>query len=70
MPMIRLIDLRRRKDDWDGEGFPPTEEAITVAEQVINAQPTVVPCSDGGVQINWPNGAEITITPEGTFELE
>jgi len=68
---ITLDKLRELKEDWDGEGsIPPTEEAIALAERTINSQPAVVPCRGGGVQIEWPNGAEIGITPQGTFELE
>lgn len=69
---ITLDKLREMKDDWDGDGaLAPTEEAIALAEKILNMQPTVVPRDDGGLQIEWPiAGAEICITPEGTLELE
>lgn len=69
---ITLDELRKLKDNWDDEGAPkPTEAALQLAEKIINAQPTVVPLTNGGVQIEWPiAGAEICITPDGTFELE
>lgn len=66
-----LSHLRELQHDWDSYGsIPPTEEAIVLAERIINEQPTVVPRSGGGVQIEWPSGAEIGITPEGTWEME
>jgi hypothetical protein len=69
---ITLDELRELKNDWDGYGaVPPTEDAIALAELIVNAEPRVVPLSNGGVQIEWPvAGAEISITPEGTLELE
>jgi hypothetical protein len=69
---ITLDELRDLREDWDGYGSPPpTEEAIALAELIINAEPRVVPLSSGGVQIEWPvAGAEISITPDGTLELE
>jgi hypothetical protein len=72
MAKIVLEDLRKLKDDWDDDGgLAPTEAALQLAEKILNMQPTVVPRSDGGVQIEWPMaGAEICITPEGTLEYE
>ena len=78
MPDIRLDKLRELKEDWDNDGAKaPTEEAIDTAERVLNMLREVpgqaVPCTDGGVQIEWHShglDVEFRITPEGTFELE
>jgi hypothetical protein len=71
---ITLDKLREMKDDWDDEGaLAPTEEAIALAEQIINTLPDVVPRTGGGVQVEWHSAGadiEIAITPEGTLELE
>jgi hypothetical protein len=70
---LKLDNLRALKDDWDNDGaLAPTEEAILLAEKIINAEPSVVPLTDGGVQVEWHCGAdiEIAITPEGTMALE
>lgn len=71
---ITLDKLREMKEDWDDDGaVAPTEEAINLAELILNTPPAVVPRENGGVQIEWHCGgedAEIVITPEGTVELE
>jgi hypothetical protein len=69
---MTLDSLRALKDDWNNDGaLAPTEDAIRLAERILNSEPTAVPLENGGVQIEWPiAGAEIVITPEGTFELE
>jgi hypothetical protein len=72
---ITLDKLREMKEDWDwdDDGIAPTEEAINLAELILNTPPAVVPRENGGVQIEWHCGgedAEIVITPEGTLELE
>lgn len=72
MAKVSLNNLRELKDDWDEEsGVPPTEEAIQLAEKILNETPITVALSDGGVRIEWRiAGAQIDITPEGTLELE
>jgi len=66
-----LQHLRDLEHGWDGDDAPaPSDTAIRVAEQVLDTQPRAVPTLDGGVQLEWPNGIEITIGSEGTQELE
>jgi hypothetical protein len=68
---ITIRKLRELKEDWDNDGsIPPTKEAIGLAEEIMATAPAAVPLSGGGVQLVWPCGAEIDITPEGTFNLE
>ena len=71
---VSLDKLRELQDNWDDEGgLAPTEEAIQLAEQILNTPGQALPLQDGGVQIEWHIGAadvEIVITPEGTQELE
>jgi hypothetical protein len=71
---ITLDKLRALKDDWDDDGaVAPTEEAINLAELILNAQPAAVPRTNGGVQIEWNVGETdvvIVITPDGTMEME
>lgn len=70
----KLDNLRALKDDWDNDGAPaPTEDAIALAELILNTPGHAVPLTNGGVQIEWHVGGadvEIVITPEGTLELE
>jgi hypothetical protein len=72
--MIRLDRLRELKDNWDHDGaVAPTEEAIALAEAILNTPGQAVPRTNGGVQIEWHCGGgdvEIVITPEGAMELE
>ena len=71
---ITLDNLRKLKTNWDDQGaVAPTEEAIELAELIINTEPVVVPRHNGGVQIEWHcEGAdiEVYITPDGVVEME
>lgn len=72
----RLKELEALKENWDTYGARPiTKEAIEAARSFLSTL-TVVPCSDGGVQIEahaigidveieiGPNGGVRTITAE------
>ena len=59
--------------NWDSYGAEPiTEEAIDVARTFTKRRPrkvtAIVPLSDGGIQVEWLDGAnevETEIDPEG-----
>jgi hypothetical protein len=41
-----MSHLRTLMHDWDSDGsIPPTEAALVLAEQTVNAQPTIVPAA-------------------------
>ena len=71
---ITLDKLRALKEDWDNDGAPAiSEDAIALAEVILNTPGQAVPTRQGGVQIEWYVGSSevaIVITPEGTIELE
>jgi hypothetical protein len=71
---LKLDNLRALKDDWDNDGaVAPTEDALQLAEHILNTPGQAVPLTNGGVQIEWHIGGadvEIVITPEGTMLLE
>jgi hypothetical protein len=72
----KLEELSLLKSNWDSYGGKPmTESALAEAELLLNAferiqavEPSVVPCSNGGIQIEWHRNGytlEIEISPEG-----
>lgn len=57
--------------NWDSYGAPPpTREALLAAENVLQSKATLVPRSNGGVQIDWPGGSEISFNPDGSQEFD
>jgi len=69
-----LDELRKLKPDWDSyKSSAIKEAAIQTAEVLLTAEPTVVPCSDGGLQFEWhTNGIdfEFRIAPDGREDLD
>lgn len=59
--------------NWDGEGSKSVSfTALQIAEAMIRP-PQIVPCSDGGVQLEWhENGydIELVLGPHGTVDIE
>jgi hypothetical protein len=64
-----LDELRKLKPDWDSyKSSAIKEAAIHTAEVLLTAEPTVVPCSDGGLQFEWHTRGidfEFRIAPDG-----
>ena len=57
--------------NWDSYGAPPpTREALLAAENLLQSKATLVPRSNGGVQIDWPGGSEISFNPDGSQEFD
>lgn len=66
----QVIRLRELQPNWDSYGGAvPSEAAIAAAVKVLQSSGTLVPCSDGGVQIDWPT-AEMTFRPDGSQEFD
>lgn len=76
----KLEELKELKDNWDSYGAPPIDkECIKRARWFLLAiGPKVsrgvwsVPCSHGGVQLEWHQGAvnlEIEFKPGGGLEM-
>jgi hypothetical protein len=62
--------LRALKPNWDGDGgLPISEAAIVAAGKVLESKGQLTPCSDGGVQIDWPN-AELKFLPSGEQDFD
>lgn len=72
----RFQHLSRLSDNWDSYGgHPTTDLAIFTALSLIarlltdaSTPPTIVPTSEGGVQLEWHRGGdelEIRVTPTG-----
>jgi hypothetical protein len=63
-----LASLRDLKDNWDSYGAkPPDERALKAVEAGLS----IVPTSDGGIQIELHIGGrdvEIAITPHGHID--
>ncbi|HEU0180322.1 MAG TPA: hypothetical protein VFV58_39300 [Blastocatellia bacterium] len=72
--MTIKLDYLRGADPGCGDQ-PPSEAAIFLAEQIINATPEVRANLIGGVEIEWRDRSRnllhsVTITAEGTECLE
>lgn len=65
----KLAHLRSLKPGWDSYGGKPiSTESLSVADYILTTPGQPVPCSDGGVQIEWHVGGvdvEICIGPDG-----
>lgn len=75
MDIIELVRqanaLRKLKPGWDGEGSGTIgEAAIQAAIDTLRAAPHLTPTSQGGVQIDWPNGVEIEFDRTGNQVFE
>lgn len=58
--------LRELKPGWDNDNAPAISElAIQSALAVLRTRGQMVPCSNGGIQIDWPNWMELTLLPNG-----
>jgi hypothetical protein len=64
--------IRNLERDWDSYGAnPPTVKALEIATMLISHPPWVVPCNDGGIQLEWHESGvdfEIVIQADGTQE--
>ena len=68
---VRIEELSNLQPNWDSYGgTPPTQSAIQAASLLISSPCQLTPCSDGGVQIDWACGAEITFRPDGSQEFD
>lgn len=66
----RIAHLQTLADGWNGRySVPITEAAIEAAEAVVRSLGQLTPCSNGGVQIDWPR-AEIAFGPDGEQEFD
>jgi hypothetical protein len=70
-----IMDCTRLPPGWDSYDGAPTSQAAAVAAlrllSVLTTAPAVVPCSDGGVQLEWhTQGVDIEIAcgADGTIE--
>lgn len=68
----RLAHLATLQKDWDSYGADaPWPDALAVARRLVELfrhPPVIIPCSDGGVQLEWYMGGfeiEIAIQPRG-----
>ena len=59
------------QEGWDGDGGKPITKAAVkaVINLLLHSKPHLTPCSNGGVQIDWPNG-EIAFGPDGKQEFD
>jgi hypothetical protein len=58
--------LRGLEPGWDGHEAPAiSEAAIQSAIRTVRSLPHLTQCANGGVQIDYPNGVEITFLPDG-----
>lgn len=63
--------LRKLDPNWDGFQSPViAERAIQAALRTLRSRPHLTPRSDGGVQIDWPGGAEIGFDANGDQDFE
>lgn len=70
----RLDEIAKLPANWDGYGADaPWPDAIAVARRLIEAlqhPPAVVPCSDGGVQLEWHrSGFEIEVAVQSHGQI-
>jgi hypothetical protein len=77
MPPDWKQQLRALEPGWDSyKGKPITEAAITAVENALKCfqeMPHIVPCGDGGIQIEWHNHGvdiEIQFSPNGEQKLD
>lgn len=67
----RIQELAVLPVNWDSYGaHAPSIPALLAAEKVLHSKATVVPRSNGGVQIDWPCGSEISFNPDGSQEFQ
>lgn len=73
----RICALAKLPDGWDSYGAPRiTAKALMYAEHLLELLATaaqVVPCSDGGIQLEWHSlsaDVELKIAPDGTLEMD
>lgn len=67
----RLKELLRLPDGWDGYGAPPIRPEIAALATVLLTPPSIVPMSDGGIQLEWHIYSidfEMSIYADGTVE--
>ena len=69
-----IEELRNLKPDWDSYGAPAIDQrAIDVAEKIISVKPQLIPCNDGGVQVDFIVNSEeysVTLKPDGSQEFD
>ena len=58
--------------NWDSYGSPPPSmPALLAAERLLQSKAEIVPCPNGGVQLEWPVAcAEVSFEPDGTQEFD
>lgn len=69
-----IDNLMKLERGWDSyNGAPITVAARRTARHLITVAPYVVPCSDGGIQLEWHEEGvdfEVCIKPDGTQETD
>jgi hypothetical protein len=66
-PPVRFDHLRKLEHGWNGEDAPaPTPESIAMAERIASITPQATPTTDGGVQLDWISGFELTVASDGS----
>lgn len=72
--LARLHELAALRDGWywDGEGKEVTRKAIDTAYALTSRdpQPYLYPMLDGGVHVEWDDGCEVKVLPDGTIDPE
>lgn len=71
-----IVHCTRLPAGWDSyQGEPTTQKAAVAAQRFLDAlrtPPAVVPCSDGGIQLEWHTAGydiEVAFTPDGAIEF-
>lgn len=76
MPALaaRFEKLAALRDGWDSYGAPRIDrdlrDPVLWCALVLSpgrGQPALVPLSSGGVQLEWPDGTEVEVRPDGTI---
>lgn len=68
----RFTQLGALEQNWDSYGAPPLDRATILRAEAWLAAACIVPCSGGGVQIEWHrDGVEIEVSfnPDGSTDF-
>ena len=65
----RLTELRRLPVGWNSyRSRQVTEAAVQTTNVLLTEEPSIMPCSDGGIQLEWHTKGidfEFRISPDG-----
>ena len=69
-----LTELRSLKPNWNSyKARAITDAALKTAAVLLTENPQIVPCSNGGIQIEWHTKGidfEFRIAPDGREDLD